>query len=215
VGLRLPKRIVLFGIVAGALGAGGFPPSVVARTEDCRTRGRTVEANGQVRVFVRVTEEGGVRIYYACDLVRRKAHGLGMWERGQGGLSLHFGLAGRRVVYEDILCDDPTQSCNGNVVLMDVRSGRIRFVAQFPGPQEAPPATDLLLAPNGTVVWIRPDGARGANGLFGPPVVSKVGPDRQLIVLDPGPGVEAGSLANAGNRFYWTRGGVAQSFVAG
>jgi hypothetical protein len=44
--------------------------------------------------------------------------------------------------------------------------------------------------------------------------VTKVGPDRRLVVLDPGPGVEPGSLANAGERLFWMRAGAAQTFLA-
>jgi hypothetical protein len=205
---------LLIAIVAGVLGAGGLPPIAVARTEDCRTRGRTVEANGYVRVFVSVRAEGQVRIYYGCDLARRRARELGVRERGAGGVTAHFGLAGRRIAFESIHCGDPTDPCSGHVWRTDMRTGRVRIVAQMTGPREAPPASDLLLTPDDTVVWIRPDGAPGPNGLPGP-AVSKVGPDGRLVVLDPGPGVEPGSLATAGNRIYWTRSGAAQTFLAG
>jgi hypothetical protein len=196
---------LLVGIVAGALGVAGIPPAADA-AENCRTRGRTVEANGSVRVFVSVRAQGQVRNYYGCDLARRRARLLGTWESGgQGGVTARFGLAGRKIAFEDVLCGDTTEPCSANVFRMDMRTGRLRLLVQLNGPVEAPPASDLLLTPNNTVVWIRRDGR-------GPARVTKVGADRQLVVLDPGPDVEPGSLATAGNRIYWTRGGVAQTY---
>ena len=137
---------------------------------------------------------------------RRLTRTLGRWDRDEGGVSPHFGLAGRKLVYEYIQCVDLSMACTGHVDVLDVRTNRRTFVAQFPGPPTAPPASDLLLAPSGTVVWIRP----GANG----PAVSKVDAGG-VAVLDPGPDVAAGSLALAGNRFYWTRGGAPQTYDAG
>jgi hypothetical protein len=202
-------RALLVGIVAGVLGAGAVAPLAAARPEDCRTRGRTVAANGQVRVFVSVRAQGQARIYYGCDLARRKARELGVWEDGgEGGVTARFGLAGRRIAFEDILCGDTTDPCSGKVFRVEMRTGRTRIVAQFPGTTSTPPATDLLLTPNDTAVWIRPDGANG-------PAVSKVGPDGKLVVLDAAAGVEPRSLAVTGNRVYWTRAGVAQTFRAG
>jgi hypothetical protein len=64
-------------LVAGALVAGGLPALASARTEDCRTRGRTVEASAHVPVFFTVRAEAQVRAYHGCDLARRRARRLG------------------------------------------------------------------------------------------------------------------------------------------
>jgi hypothetical protein len=201
-------RVLLSGMVAGALGAGAVPALAGGRPQDCRTRGRTVEANGSVRVFVTVRAEGHVRTYYGCDLARRRARELGVWEGGgEGGVTGRFGLAGRRVAFEDVVCGDYTNPCNGNVFRIDMRTGHLRVVASYPGPPWMVASTDLLLTPNDTVVWIRPNGQREDAA----PAVSKVGPDDKLVVLDDAPGVDPGSLAATGNRVYWTRAGTPQT----
>ena len=208
--MQWAARVLLSGIVVGALVAGAVPALARARPEDCRTRGRTVEANGSVRVFVSVRAEGQVRTYYACDLSRRRARELGVWEGGgEGGVTARFGLAGRRIAFEDVLCGDYTDPCSGHVFRIDMRTGRLRDVARYPGPPWMVPSTDLLLTPNDTVVWIRPKGQREDAA----PAVSKVGPDGKLIVLDDAPGVDPGSLAATGNRVYWTRAGTPQSVL--
>src|SRR3954447_4354671 len=155
---------------------------------DCRTRGRTIVANEYVRVYAR--DNGSVaHVYAACYLAQRRARALGRWDRGEGGVGPHFGLAGARVAYDYIECDDRTGTCGGHVDVISARTGGRRFAAQL----EAAPATDLVLAGNGAVGWIRP----GVNG----PAVTKVDRDG-ITLLDEG--VEAGSLAVAGARIYWT-----------
>jgi hypothetical protein len=110
------------------------------------------------------------------------------------------------VLFEDIACVDLSDPCTGLVGVLNVRTNRIRVVSQYPGPPYAPPATGLLLAPDGTAVWIRPGG--GGN------VVEKAVPGGPVDVLDFGRGVDPDSLAQAGRRFYWTKDGAPQTFFA-
>jgi hypothetical protein len=184
-------------IIGAAVLISGGPAAAARGGEDCRTRGRTIVANEQVRVFAR-DHDNLAHVYAACDLARRRARSLGRWDRGEGGVGPHFGLAGARVAYDYNECAEDGSPCGGHVDVISARTGVRRFAGQL----EGPPATDLVLAGNGAVVWIRP----GANG----PAVTKVDRDG-TVVLDDTPGVEAGSLAIAGARVYWTRGGVAQS----
>src|SRR4051794_19616488 len=88
---------------AAVLLSGG---SAAARSHgDCRTRGRTIAANERVRVYAR--DNGSLaHVYAACDLARRRARSLGRWDRGEGGVGPHFGLAGARVAYDYIECDE-------------------------------------------------------------------------------------------------------------
>jgi hypothetical protein len=168
------------------------------RSDDCRTRGRTVTANSDVRIFVRGNNVS--RVYAACDLRRRVGRPIGRWHRDEWGVSPLFALNGRTVLNEYLVCPDPTEPCGGHVDTLDVRTGRERYVAQFSA--DTPPASDLVLGARGAVAWIRSG------------VVSKV-EDDQPLVLDAGPGVEAGSLAVAGDRLYWTRAGTSQTHVLG
>jgi hypothetical protein len=169
------------------------------RSRDCAARGQTVVANRFVRVFRINHPVVGSRVYHVCDLRRHRSRLLDRDDDGDG--LQRVALAGRRVAYEYAVCDDPESGgCEHGMYRSDIRRRRPALVTRVAA--DADMATDLVITRTGAMAWI----------------VGVLATGRQLVAdgagvrtLETGDALEAGSLAVAGRRVYWTSGGEARS----
>ncbi len=165
----------------------------------CEQRGTTVERSKHVRVFA--TDRDGDQALYACWRPRGRPQLLAAWfscgcsigDAPAASAELH---AGRYVeVTVPVNCGPfPAPGCGGATIsLRDVKL-RTEVVTEAD-------VTDLVKLGRNRYAY--------ADGR----VVVVEGEAQQ--VLDPGPAVEAGSLAAAGQRLYWLRGGAPFTALAG
>ncbi len=199
--------IALATVVAVGAGLGVTRPAAgaSAKTEDCRTRGRTVAANRTTRLFYTGDRVTDARKYYACWIARRRAIFVTANDSYNGALP-SIVLAGQWVAYETSICDDG--ECSGQVFVFDSRAkgdSGLRLVEQF---ERFAAATDLALTDDGTVAWIRRDYEAGTRG------VTVVGRGKAPRRLDVGLGIEEGSLALAGRYLYWSNEGSPRRALA-
>jgi hypothetical protein len=139
-----------------------------------------------VRVFRLNRPVVASRLYYSCDLKRRRARFLDRTDDEDG---LHrIALAGRHLALESGFCD---RDGTCDMTFFHVDAVRHRFTRLGRGNL---PSEYLVAARTGAVAWISQ----------GDVVVSDA---RGLRQLDEG----AGALAVAGRRIYWTSGGEART----
>jgi hypothetical protein len=166
----------------------------------CTTRGHTVVANQLVRVFRINRPRITTTLYHACDLRTRRARFIDRRVLELGGL--HRLALGRGIVaYEDVICDERGGGCDGLIFRLDVRRNRRERVARMP--VDAAKTSDLVVTRTGAIAWIRGVGSAGRH-------VGAVDANGERT-LEESQGVEAGSLAVAGRRVYWTSAGEARS----
>jgi hypothetical protein len=95
----------------------------------------------------------------------------------------------------------------GELMVVNLRTGRRHVPAEFStGESPGDALLEFHLTHRGALAWLRRDNARGA--------VSVKSSDRLGVrTLDPGPAVDAGSLAvsDSGRRAYWTNAGEPRS----
>ena len=177
-----------------------FPASAAARPgDDCRTRGTTLEANAHARLFVTFNRRSRARVYRVCRMASRKAVYIGRNDPFEEGVANTIDLSGFHVLYERVDCDREVGCRTKEVLLQDIRTP-LRTQTVEVWQEGKAEATDLLLSRDLTAVWIRPGGE-----------VVRDRPGEEPVVLASGPGLEAGSLAAAGNRIYWTNDGRPES----
>ena len=165
----------------------------------CERQGTTVEKSAQVRVFA--TNRDGDQALYACWRADGRRQRLATWfscdcsigDEPAPFTELH---AGRYVeVTVPANCGPfPAPGCGGaSISLRDVK-------------------TRVEVSTEGDVTDVVKLGARRFAFADGRIAVAR---GAALEVLDPGPGVEPGSLAAAGQRLYWLRGGTPFTALAG
>jgi hypothetical protein len=165
----------------------------------CEHQGLTVEKSAQVRVFA--TDHDGDQALYACWRADGRRQLLASWfscdcSVGDGPPPFTELHAGRyvEVGIQENCGPYPAPDCGAvHTTLRDVKT-RV----------EVPTESDVT----GAVRL----GARRFAYLDGRVVVVR---GTAQEVLDPGPGIDPGSLAAAGQRLYWLRGGVPFTALAG
>ena len=179
-------------------------PADAAKRRPCAIRGsETVEVTDRARLYV--VRRPGVSAYYAC-LYRSERRIRLVAEEGHS--AAHLRVSGRFLVY--LVVQDTSKVGTHELKRLDLRSGGRVTVAGFGHTQEGIDALeDLVLTRRGAVAWIR-------NVWYGgEPPRRSVGSYRanRHTVLDPGPNVDAGSVAvtASGGRLYWTNGGEPRS----
>jgi hypothetical protein len=193
--MRLRLAIVL----AAAATLGLAAPSEAAKSRRCEHQGFTVEKSAQVRAFS--TDHGGDQALYACWRANGRRQRLATW------FSCDCSVG-----------DDPAP-------LTELHAGRYLEVTLLPncGPLPAPECggsssslrdvkTRVEVGTEGDVTDVVKLGARRFAYVDGRVVVVR---GTAQEVFDPGPGIEPGSLAAAGQRLYWLRGGVPFTALAG
>lgn len=160
---------------------------------DCLRSGRTVAANEHARVFY--VGRPASHVKYFCLLRNRRVRTLGDYQGAFGGVSLVV-LSGQRVAFELFRCT--RESCDAEVAVRNLRTGRLE--TQLPVGSGA--VTDLEILPSGAPAWIVSRSAERS---------VETGDAGRVRVLDRGPDIHTRSLARAGSRIYWTRGGEART----
>lgn len=193
------RRITVCGLAVGALAATGVElagvPASAARRPECRQAGSTVVANSVVRVY-RVGPRDDYRVA-ACDLRRGRKRFLGEWNAITGGIA-HVALAGRYVAYKSGSCG--RDACNAVAAVTNVVTGGRRASAH----RQDGGISAIVVRANGSIAWI----VAGRRGDF--VEVRKLEQERETL-LDSDPMIDKESLALAGSRLYWLRGGQAQT----
>lgn len=173
-----------------------------AHRAPCADKGSvTVAVNAQARVYERSQRgdedqhlligcllRSGQRVqldsWFSCDCSRGDESAPQVW------------LRARIVAINRFSCPPyPTlEPCVGSARTVSLRTGEtLRRAATGNA------LAELVLGPHGAFAYVSSAGG-----------VVKIDADGQTL-LDTGPGVEAGSLATAGPRVYWLRGGVPQT----
>jgi len=185
---------VLLALLATLLLSAGSAQAHPPRAKACAARGSTTVARSvQARVYVRDASESddhvlvgclfgsGRRItletWFSCDCSRGDENDPQVWLRGAVVAVNRYGCSPAPE-------PDP---CYGRAHTVGLRSGRTLRELQTGGR-----VTELVI------------GGRGSFAVLIGSAVVKADADGEAV-LDPGPGVEAGSLALAGARLYWTR----------
>jgi hypothetical protein len=186
-------------LAAAAFLALAAPAEAAKPHQRCEHQGFTVEKSAQVRVFS--TDHDGDQALYACWRADGRRQRLASWfscdcsvgDAPPPFTELHAGRYVEVSIMEN--CGPyPAPDCGGvSTTLRDVKT-RV----------EVPTESDVT-----DVVKL---GARRFAYVDGRVVVVR---GTAQEVLDPGPGVEPGSLAAAGQRLYWMRGGLPFTALAG
>jgi hypothetical protein len=174
-------------------------PAEAAKSRRCEHQGFTMEKSAQVRVFA--TDHEGDQALYACWRADGRRQLLTSWfscdcSVGDGPppfTELHAGRYVEVGIPEN--CGPyPAPDCGAvHTSLRDVKT-RVEVGTESD-------VTDVVKL-----------GARRFAYVDGRVVVVR---GTAQEVLDPGPGIEPGSLAAAGQRLYWVRGGVPFTALAG
>ena len=176
--------------------AGAAP---AARRTACDKRGTTVARSAKARIFE--VDRSGNRTLFGCWRANGRLQALSKWfscdcsvgDEPAPDAALHAGRFAEVTEHES--CGpSPDPGCGASAT--SVRDLRTRREAAAAGD-----VTDVVAVP--------------ATAGRSPTAASCSVRAGQETVLDPGPGVEAGSLAAAGARLYWMRGGEPRSALLG
>lgn len=200
--LKLAATAVVF-VACLATGDGVGPAAGKPRQPDCLRGGVTLAASGQVRLF-RVGDNVEHSLY-ACLLQGRRIRRLGYFLENTEGPDKPT-VAGRYVASDFFLCDRAV-GCSGRVGVDDMRRRKYRI-----SPTGAGRVGSLVVTGRGAAAWIRDGEGNGRTTASPPPVrsVQALLPDGTHR-LDEGPDIDVASLALAGSRLYWLKGGVPRS----
>jgi len=175
-------------------------PAHAAKRHTCKARGsETVRADEGGRVYTREHPRTGYETHYACSY-RSGTH----WDMNQDDDNVTaITLASPYVAFLRYNVDSHIAS--SDLYVLDMRTGRERFLAEFRREPDDPAGEDFgqaVLSRSGAVAWTTVRVGDGATRL------SKRDRDGRAV-LDPGPGVDAGSLAlsPSGRRLYWSNAG--------
>lgn len=186
-------------ICAALAAAGALSGAESATRKACPTGGRTVLANGTVRVYRKVTTTYD-RVYACLEKTGKVRKLVDVADDG-GGVRL-IGLARAHVAFDTASCG--SSSCVGDMRTLDMRSGKLRR-APMHGDESF--AKDLVVTDTGAVAWTRGTLAMGSDY---EPRIYKLDAGGEGIV-DSGPAVDLDSLATDGARLYWTSGDAPRS----
>ena len=172
-------------------------PGSAAGAEPCQGANRqTMAATDAVRVY-RVTRGAHRLSVYAC--LRASGRRTFLWYHGDDFTERYFvapvRIAGTLVAYGEGTVGRPHYNETA-VAVVDARSGRRVYSQRELGATEI---RGLELLPGGAVAWIAEDG-EGRH-----PVRRR--DSRGTVTLDPGDGVDPGSLALSGSQLRWVRDG--------
>ncbi len=166
------------------------------RPKPCPAASRAYPSSLQARVY-----QVGVEPDYAlvgCDLKTRRRTRIASWY--SCGCSIaddsppRVSLSYRFVVVEGVSCSPIAipAHCTATMTVVDLRSGRV--IHRNDTGSIGPP----LIKRNGSLAYLNGEGV--------------VRVDRSGVsVVDPGPGIEQGSLATDGKHLYWLRDGEPQA----
>lgn len=198
----LKRHLTVSAVVFAAFlvaGSGVGPAAGKPRRIDCLRSGTTLGMSSQVRLF-RIGDNVD-HYLYACRLRGRRVRSLGYFLENTEGPDKAT-VAGRYVASDYFVCDRG-DGCTGRVGVDDVRRRRYRVAPTGPGR-----IGSLILTDRGIAAWIR-DGA-GYGMTPSSPAVRSV----QVLLadgahrLDEGTDIDVNSLARAGSRLYWLKGGA-------
>jgi hypothetical protein len=189
------RTLILTSLLAALALAAPAGAAAAPRHHACEHRGVTVDRSAKARLFE--VDRDGDRTLYGCWRANGRLQALASWfscdcsvgDDTAPDAELH--AARFAEVTEFVSCGpNPDPACGGSTTtLRDLKRRR-----SFPADGDV---TDVVVATGHG--WAFADGravaVRGA----------------RAQVLDPGPGVEAGSLAFAWPRLYWMRGGEPRS----
>jgi type II secretory pathway pseudopilin PulG len=192
----MDMRRALVGITLAALLVPSGASASARSQQRCATRGLTISANSQVRVY----RTGPVddRTYTGCVLKTGKSTVLAF----EGGGGSHewgrfFRLSGPLVAFVDQRCTGSDCSYDARTVDLRTRRSIRRVLNQFGD------VLDLRIARSGSFALLL---------YFGRPeeAVAKIEADG-VHDLDYGPDMDERSLAIGGSHIYWTRAGEVHS----
>ena len=200
--------VLLAAILAAA------PPAALAkkrhRPARCSLSGsKTLLQTKDARVFYRTDVKRGTTTEYACMFARNKRFPLASGDSEAGGsgdtASLET-LSGSWVAFarghfDDSTRYDPTfQGFPESAVGINLSTGAQLAFPAVTGSPASSTVSDLVLGKNGSFAWIGSGGGRTEVHRL------KAGEGTDTV-LDPGPAIQAGSLALGGGTLYWMKGG--------
>lgn len=196
----LALLLVAFAFVVGPVAQASARPRQAAAAQPCAVKGSTTVAlNPQMRVYVRPERDDSDRRVLVGCLLRDgyKLH-LGSWlscgcSRGDEPAPQVW-LRGAVVAVNSYSCppDPALGDCVGGAWTLALRTGRTLRSATTGSSVAA-----LAIGPRGSFAYVSSGGA-----------VVKSDATGETVVLDPGPGIDLGSLAIGGAWVYWTRDGT-------
>ena len=181
-------------IVALALpSAASAAPKKKPRAKPCPSAG--IARSLQAVLYIR--SSGDDYTIYGCYRKTRKRTAVGGWFSCECSIADETQpdtwLTGRQVAVHDHGCSPiEAMNCFGRLTTIDLRSRKVRHRINTGGS-----LGDLLLKANGSLAYL----SGGA--------LTKVDTTGSTVV-DPGPGVDPGSIAANRGRLYWSNGGVAR-----
>lgn len=180
-----------------------------ADAKRCSKHGaHTILRTKTVRVFS-VTARDETARYYGCLYRRGRVVYLGKVPV-EGPDGIYEILAAGRFLAFQIYEELGSHLTFTTLYRADLRDGRVRTLEGFGvNPFGGTWVVDVVLARTGATAWIRGENDGGADNVNSVRKYDAAGPG----VLDPGPGVELGSLAitASGSRVYWTNAGEPRS----
>jgi hypothetical protein len=178
-------------------------PAATSTAAKCSPKGSTaILATEDARVFEKRNAKDKEQFdVFACRYATGKVVKLGVRFRGDPTGVGTFRLAGRYVGFVDNDCD----ACDPQITVYDLANGKAkRDVDAAQGDTGEPGVGGFVLTASGSIAWIvvgdetrvfKSDGAS----------------PKAATLLDGAKDVDADSLALAGKRVYWSRGGAPQT----
>jgi hypothetical protein len=168
----------------------------------CAQVGHTLLWTPEARAFHRIVPTGDVYVptipvAYGCLFSRGRAVRLDDDFDPDSDLRL-FRLAGPYVAYAQDFCP---MGCGWNIYLVDLRNGKKVTINIGVEGYKGGPATDLVLAPSGSVAWI----------VDGTPNQVEAQDALGRRVFDAGEGIAPKSLELRGSTLTWVNSGVVRS----
>ena len=201
-------RVGVLGVVALLLVAPAAGQASRKRTACARKHSKTILDDGRGRVFS-VDRRGDAPAYFGCIRKTGRTQMLDRDEDNQFGLG-RFQLRSPFVAY--VTSDGGSGGTFQNLEVVDLEARREREVAHFVQFSGARNLRDYVLSRSGAIAWIRQDYSANGSNVSDERSLHKLDADGRAT-LDPGPGVEIGSLALSakGRRVYCTNAGEPRS----
>ena len=204
-------------MVLTVVAVGLVPAGVAGRSKrtPCRPDkgAEVVQANTRA-ILVRGPRESGSRDYFACARsAGRMVYLGGVSSDLAGGTGLVFRLGGTYVARLKTIADGRESASAETLSVVDLRARNGGSGPSFSGSTRGDVRSQVIdtfvMAPNGVAAFSAvTDGAPDQVELI---ALSRRGP----VTLDAGPDLAPSSLALAGRRLYWTKGGVPRSAELG
>jgi hypothetical protein len=179
------------------------PATPAAKRARCRpTHSRTLVKNSRARVYDR-KDRRGLFVAYACVYRSGKRYRLSDHDDANGEETDDVPtLSGPYLAYSVNDCPGTGDECYADMRVLDLRNGkRRRPVNAFGAESDDTFVTDIVLDTRGDVGWI----AESDNPRLLTEV--RVATSRGVRTVDSARDIARHSLARAGRRIYWMRGG--------